>query len=132
MALIRVPENKITEKLCEFYNTSCFTFEGLDISDKKNLKALENILRSTGFEEKHFEMWWFTGKEMNEVYGLTESNAYPDDLTFVCIPNYYNPLVKIEIHARWFDDIVDNNSIKQRGIIGGISPDFDIDEDTDE
>ena len=61
---------------------------------------------------------------MNRCYGLTGTNAYQDDLTFVVIPNYYNPIVKLACGARWFDDIVANNSIRQNAINSGAYPDY--------
>lgn len=59
------------------------------------------------------------GKTMNEVYHLTGSNAYPDDLTIVSIKlEDMEDLIKIvtkrfEVGARWFDDIVENNALNQ-------------------
>ena len=61
---------------------------------------------------------------MNKFFGLTEDNAYSDDLTFVCIPNFYNPIFKTMIGARWFDDIISNNSIRQNAIDYGCEPDY--------
>ncbi len=55
------------------------------------------------------------GKTMNEVYGLTGTNAYPDDCTIVSVKledmENFNAIVmpRFQIGARWFDDIVDNN-----------------------
>ena len=77
--------------------------------------------------------YWFKGSVMNRVYGLTKSNAYPEDLTFLVIPHLYNPVFKMMIGARWFDDIVHNNSIKQRAVDTGVDPDFDyVEEEEDE
>ena len=61
---------------------------------------------------------------MNRCYGLTGNNAYSDDLTFAVIPNYYNPMIKLLVGARWFDDIVANNSIRQNAINSGTKPDY--------
>lgn len=124
MALVKVPENKEDEMLEEFCEKSMFTFEGIDIGDKKNLKKLEEILRATGFKEKDFVCYWFKGSVMNKLYRLTDSNAYSDDLVFLVIPNYYNPIVKVKLGARWFDDIVANNSIRQNGIDTNTEPDY--------
>ena len=46
---------------------------------------------------------------MNESYDLKGTNRYPDDLTFVSVKDYYNPMAKIQLGARWLDDIIDNN-----------------------
>lgn len=127
MALIKVPENREKEMLDEFCEHSMFTFEGIEIvgsEAKKSLKELEKVLRKSGYKEKDFIAYWFTGSVMNKHYGLTDSNAYPDDLTFLVIPNYYNPMVKISLGARWFDDIVANNSIRQNAIMTDCEPDY--------
>ena len=124
MVLAKVPEGREDEMLIGFCQSSAFTFEGLDITDKKGLKELEKYLRETGFEKKDMLGLHFKGSVMNRVYGLTDSNAYPDDLTFLVIPDYYNPIVKLQLGARWFDDIVANNQIRQNAINGGIEPDY--------
>lgn len=124
MALIKVPENREAEMLQEFCENSMFTFEGLTI-DKNNIKDLEKAVRSAGYSEKDFIAYWFYGSVMNKHYRLTNENAYPDDLTFVVIPNFYNPLFKLAAGARWFDDIVANNSIRQHGIDTGLEPDYE-------
>lgn len=135
-SLVKVPENKEAELLQEFCNKSMFTFEGIDISDKKGLKEFEKLIETQGYNvDKNKRGWfWFNGVVMNRCYGLTESNAYPDDLVFLVIPDYYNPMVKIATGARWFDDIVANNTIKQNSIDSGTDPDFDyiVKENADE
>lgn len=87
----------------KFYNTSIFTWEGM-IVDDKNMKDIVK-----GLKLKNYTFYVFSGKQMNSVYRLKNNNAYPDDLTFLSIEKYYNPMVKIQYGARWFDDIVDNN-----------------------
>lgn len=124
MVLVKVPEGREDEMLVSFCQNSAFTFEGLDITDKKGLKKLEEYLRETGFKKKDMLGFHFKGSVMNSIYGLTESNAYPDDLTFLVIPDYYNPIVKLQLGARWFDDIVANNQIRQNAINSGIEPDY--------
>ena len=59
------------------------------------------------------------GKTMNHIYELTGNNAYPDDLTIVSIKleDMENSMAVIiprfEIGARWFDDIVMNNAMRE-------------------
>lgn len=116
MVFCKIPEGRVAEMLNEFCQNSMFTFEGIDIEGKngKDFKMkFEAIARRTGFKEKEMIGYVFKGKHMNEIYRLTGDNAYPDDLTFVSIPNYYNPFVKLEVGARWFDDIVANNAIRE-------------------
>ena len=55
------------------------------------------------------------GKTMNDVYHLTENNAYPDDCNIVAIDlndmKDYVAVVfpRLQIGARWLDDIISNN-----------------------
>lgn len=127
MVFVNVPENRKREMFAEFYNNSTFTFEGINLEGKekdKFKKDFEELARKTGFDKKELIGYRYSGKDMNEVFGLTDSNAYPDDLCFLSIPDYYNPIVKLNIGARWFDDIADNNNIRQRGINCNLEPDF--------
>ena len=127
MVFVNVPENRKKEMFAEFYNTSCLTFEGINLEGKekdKFKKDFEKLVRKTGFEEKDLVGYKYSGKDMNEVFNLTGSNAYPEDLCFLSVPHYYNPLVKLNVGARWFDDIVDSNNIRQRGINCDLEPDF--------
>lgn len=120
LTLVRVPENRVDEFLDKFFNTSAFTFEGLDITDKAGNKKLEKALRENGYEKDEIITYWFTGKEMNEKYHLTDSNAYSDDLTFLVVPEFYNPMFKMLVGARWFDDIVASNAWREAEMAGVI------------
>ena len=120
LTLVRVPENRVTEFLDKFFNTSAFTFEGLDITDKTGNKQLEEALRSAGYEKDEILTYWFTGAEMNKRYSLTGDNRYADDLTFLVVPEFYNPMFKMLVGARWFDDIVQNNARREAELAGVI------------
>lgn len=126
MALIKVPEGRRGEMFTEFFNNSCLTYEGVDISKKKGVKELEKLIMDNGFEGKEVLVYWFDGKTMNECFNLTGSNAYPDDLTFLVIPDFYNVGFKIRTGGRWFDDIISNNRIKQNSINHNSPVDFDV------
>ena len=66
-----------------------------------------------------FEFYTWKGKLMNQIYMLTSSNAYSEDLTFVSIPlNMFKnieklAILKLQFGARWLDDIVDNNAHRE-------------------
>lgn len=109
LSLVKVPEGRVDEYLEKFFSSSAFTFEGLDITNKRENKKLEKLFRENGYEDDEMLMYWFEGKTMNEKYKLTGDNRYPDDLTFVVVPEFYNPMFKLMIGARWFDDIVGQN-----------------------
>lgn len=59
------------------------------------------------------------GKTMNKIYGLTGNNAYGDDITLVAIKledmEDWSKIMfsRFEIGARWFDDIVMNNEMRE-------------------
>jgi hypothetical protein len=61
----------------------------------------------------------FKGKDMNDVFGLTGTNAYPDDLTFLAFSlekiTSIGKLARIKLimRDRWFDDIVTNDLHRQ-------------------
>ena len=53
---------------------------------------------------------------MNEQYGLSGSNAYPEDCTIVSVTDINQMAITIprfEVGGRWFDDIVDNNTRRE-------------------
>lgn len=126
MVFVNVEGEQEMDMLQMFCDNSMFTFEGLDITNFDSNKELEALLKSGGYpDDKEVLCYHFSGKVMNKAYGLTGSNAYPDDLTFVVVPEFYNPIVKLASGARWFDDIVANNSIRQNAINSGCKPDYD-------
>lgn len=61
----------------------------------------------------------FKGKDMNEVFGLTGTNAYPNDLTFIAFSLEKITdigklaMIKLRLGDRWFDDIVANDLHRQ-------------------
>lgn len=106
------------DDLDKLYDDSAFTFEGFMVDDE-NLTKLVNFLKENTEVILPIKIYRISGEMMNSKYGLTEDNAYPDDLNIVSLPlNNWNelgdlPMIKIQIGARWFDDIVDNNRMRQ-------------------
>ena len=107
----------------ELYNGSAFTIEGV-VVDKENLEYLYNWFKKYGCDMKQKVFYNIKGKTMNDTYGLTGSNAYPDDTNILCVKledltNVSAIVVpRFRIGARWFDDVVDNNERRQREIDG--------------
>lgn len=92
-------------------NVSALTFEGLSI-EEESLEALIGWLDDHNAIIDTIEFHVITGKLMNEVYGLTDDNAYPEDLIIVSVTNIDQMKIAIprfEVGGRWLDDIVDNN-----------------------
>lgn len=105
-------------KLRELENTSAFTIEGAGGNLHKWCVGLNEMLEQRGIGQVK-EFYNFSGQLMNETYGLTSSNRYPDDLTFLSFPlDNLNigklAMFKLEFGARWLDDIVDNNATREQ------------------
>lgn len=104
------------EQLNALYNQSALTWEGLS-SDEENLNAVRNWLEEHGAltnvePDFHIISWEF----MNEQYGLSGDNAYPEDCTLVSVTDIDQmkiALPRFEVGGRWFDDIVDNNARRE-------------------
>lgn len=108
------------EKVRELEKGSALTWEGMNI-DEENLDAIVDGLKElTPNVKLPVNFYYVEGKEFNVMYCLTESNAYPDDLhiLMIALDNWDGlgklPMVKFQIGARWLDDIVDNNAIKEK------------------
>ena len=126
MTLIKVPYSRF-DMLQEFCDKSMLTFEGIDLESEEGLNGLnelEKILFAGGYKGEEIIGYYFNGYFMNEAYGYSGDNKYPDNLTFLVIPDFYNPAVKMTIGARWFDDIIANNSIRQNAVDCGLEPDY--------
>lgn len=101
--------------LNQLYTGSALTIEGLDANDVDSLMdALEDIC---GVENR--TAYVISGAVMNAAYKLTGDNAYPDDLTIVCVKlddlKSIDGLVtaRFSFGGRWFDDVVDNNAMRE-------------------
>lgn len=106
-------------KIKELENGSAFTWEGIRISDG-DLKAItEYFKKNTPSIKLPITFYTWKGKLFNDMYGLTGTNAYPEDLNFLSIAlDQWSkmgnlPMIKIAVGARWLDDIVDNNARRE-------------------
>ncbi len=111
---INVTEHDVN-LLNQLYTSSALTIEGLDADDVDSLMdALEDI---SGVENR--VAYVISGAAMNAAYALTGSNAYPDDLTIVCVNlddlKSIDKLItaRFSFGGRWFDDVVDNNAARE-------------------
>lgn len=103
------------------YNNSALTIEGLSKDSIKDwVKVLDKFFTDEA-REKGVEVLIVPGKLMNDHYGLTGNNAYPDDLSIVAFKtlDYFGDIGKLAIErmswgGRWFDDIVENNARRER------------------
>ena len=104
--------------LSMLYNTSAFTFEGLT-TDKDSMNQLFEVFKPFIKDNiKYLDIYIVKGSLMNRHYCL-KYDPYPDNLNIVAIPtNQFKDLgklamFKLQVGARWFDDIVDNNNIHE-------------------
>ena len=105
------------DKLDKAYKGSYYTIVGTggDINEwKKGYQGLldkENIGKIKEWIE-------FTGEDMNNKYGLTGDNAYDSGLHFLAFPLDNLDvgklaIFKLRMEDRWFDDIVDGDTLRQ-------------------
>ena len=108
------------EKIRELENDSAFTWEGLSGLENDKEAILDEFKKADVLNDvETFEFYIWKGKLMNRIYQLTDSNAYPEDLTFVSIPlsMFKNigklAMLKLQFGARWLDDIVGDNARRE-------------------
>lgn len=109
---VKIPENRVGEFLDKFRRESTMTYEGLLLED--DITIMEKYFRENGYDKDDFTLFYTDGKTISDYYSLTGDNRYPDDLTIVFVPDYYNIKVKAVTGARWFDDIVLDNHITEK------------------
>lgn len=101
------------DQLDKLYKGSALTFEGVIPSEAP--KYRDYFKNLTNIDESK-PCYHIKGKVMNEVYGLTGSKAYNDELNIICFPldTFENVgkiiIARFQIRGRWFDDVVDNNA----------------------
>ena len=94
---------------------SALTIEGLARSGFSTY--LDWIEAQTTLEVRR--VYRIRGQVMNDIYDLTGSNRYPDDLNIVSVD--LNDLAdwkklihtRLTVGARWLDDIIDNNLARE-------------------
>lgn len=118
--LIEANETQIEE----LRNKSAFTFIGAGGNLDEWMVGINDVLKQNGINQvSKFYTW--KGKVMNDMYELTWTNAYQDDITFLAFDITEIPMdqigklsmLKIQYGARWLDDIVDNDLARESGRI---------------
>ena len=110
MTKFEIVEAKSKSDLDELYNCSALTIEGLDPDSIPDF--VDHIIEKGGTVKKVVDI---PGRLMNKVYGLTGTNAYPDNLDIVSVIGNTLPLTMDRFNwgGRWFDDIVSNNARRE-------------------
>lgn len=97
------------------YKNEALTAEGMKIVDKSDLEMVNKWFRTNSkCSANNVDIYVIKGKAMNDFYHLTGDNAYPDDLTIVCI-DWLNSNVTSPYKGKWrfFSDVVDNNAKRE-------------------
>lgn len=104
----------------KMYAGSWYTIIGVGGNEAEWKDGYQDMLTQNGIGTIR-EWVAFTGDEMNRHYGLTDENAYKNDLHFLAFPldgldTTKLAMFKIAMRDRWFDDVVANNAARQREI----------------
>lgn len=120
---IKINRIKVTtrKQLDKLYNCSALIVIGLQDSDEE-LKAFGKWIQCRSKISQPLPIYIIKGKTMNEEYGLTKENAYPEEINLISVDlndiemGSKIILERFSIGGRWFDDIVNNNKWKQNEI----------------
>lgn len=113
--IIQIDESNIAT-LNQLYDDSSLTIEGLAPDD---IEAFVDFVDEAASLKKR-RAYIISGKTMNKAYRLHDENKYPEDLNIVAImlADMKNPsavaIPRFSIGGRWYDDIVDNNAIREK------------------
>lgn len=111
--LVKLPEGRVCEYFARFMKEPTLTYEGLDIhseESKSSMDEFEKLLRENGFpSDEEIVLYYAKGKDMNEVFGLKDDVAYPDDITIVFVPHMESEAFRILTKGSWFAGIVLRN-----------------------
>ena len=120
---IKINRIKVTtrKQLDKLYNCSALTVIGLQDSDEE-LKAFGKWIQCRTKISQPLPIYIIKGKTMNEEYGLTKENAYPEEINLISVDlndiemGSKIILERFSIGRRLFDDIVNNNKWRQNEI----------------
>lgn len=107
------------DKLDELYESSALTFTGIS-TDDESINQMMDWLKEKSEISNPLPVHIIKGQTMNENYGLTGNNAYPNDLNLISIKleDIKNigaiTMARFEVEGRWFDDIVNNNAMREK------------------
>lgn len=96
-------------KLNELSKAWALTFEGLAEDSIKDVIVYLKEKEAGANPKAHI----FSGKQFNDIYELSGSNKYPEDLTIVAYTGY-GMMLAVNMGARWLPDIIDNNARRER------------------
>lgn len=107
------------EDLQELYKDNSFTFVDFSIGSD-SLSEVVAFMKEAGVLKDEIKTVTFdvvSGAFMNRAYSLVGDTKYKDHINIVAIKlGHFKDihklaLIKLQIGARWFNDIVDNNAV---------------------
>lgn len=106
------------EQLDYLYNQSALSIEGVHARTDSDRAMLKRVFEERyGIDTKEMALHTIDGKTMNKFYKLTGDNAYQDNLHILSITGLPTGKqldnLKTDLGMRWFDDIVDNNRLRE-------------------
>lgn len=119
---MKVIEVETKEQFQELVEGSAFTWIGMT-TDEANLKAIEDFFKKDTKvmdSKTEMEVYLWAGKQGNEWMHL-KKDPYPEDLHCISLPlDQFNnigklAMVKLQVEAKWLDDVYDNNIRRERG-----------------
>lgn len=112
--VINVTDKEMLDKLYD--DSSVLTKKCLY---EESISNFIDWIHETAKTKDNVNVYITKGKVINNAYGLTKDNAYPNDCPIVAVMlsdiENANTLIRrrFEVGARWFDDIVDNDLSRQ-------------------
>ena len=106
--------------LDKLYNSEAYCAEGLD-NDDESIHKLANAIQDKWIGAKETDEIYFyrcMGKDLNEIYHLTGSNRYKDDLNILFLDWNASFSKSFDVsrykgNFRYFSDVVDNNARRE-------------------
>lgn len=101
------------------YGEDALTIEGFKADDENLIELIKWLKEKGAKPQDNLNIFVIKGGFMNDSYGLTGDNRYPNDLTIVSIPlselRHFQAtiLARFEIGGRWFSDVVANNARRE-------------------
>lgn len=99
---------------------SAITIVGLTIGKDGSEAFAEWCDNIAKFKTDNHVGYLIKGKVMNTLYHLTGDNAYPSDLNIISfalndfVESGKFVMARFDIDAKWLDDIVDNNVMREK------------------
>lgn len=117
MEEITIKDVTSKEEIEKLKSMSAFTIEGLLLNEDNSGDLVDWLKENNAFiDGKQINAHRITGKLMNESYGLTNSNKYPNEVSIISFTNIDQMSLitaRFSVGGRWLDDIIENNQNRE-------------------